>query len=75
MSDIDELEVKVQRLDLQVGDVLVLSAKQHLPESAHRYLRSTLSAVAPGHRVIVLDGGMQLAVLTAAQIAARTVQS
>lgn len=72
MSDVDNLDLKVQRLDLQEGDVLVVSAKQPLPERAHEFLRAKLSAAAPGHRIMVLDGGLQLAVLTAAQIKART---
>jgi hypothetical protein len=72
VSDVDGLDLKIQHLDLKEGDVLVVSAKQPLPERVSEFLRARLSAVAPGHRIMVLDGGLQLSVLTAAQIKART---
>lgn len=68
---IDDLEFKIARLDLQPGDILVLKCKQHLPREACDRIRDMMKNVTAGHKTIVLDGGLEIAILTAAEIAER----
>jgi hypothetical protein len=71
-SDLSDLEFKVGRLDLKPGDLLVAKFKERLPQTAIGRIRESFNAVIPGVKVLVLENGADLAILTAAEIEART---
>ena len=62
----------VSRLDLRPGDILVLRFKQYLAPNVPARIKADLADVAKGHRVMILDNGADLAVLTAAEIEERS---
>lgn len=74
MSAIDDIEFKICRLDLRSGDVLVVKIDVILSaETAHR-IHEVINKATRGHKALILERGMDLAVLTAAEIEARTAQ-
>lgn len=73
MNDMDDIEFKIARLDLRPGDILVIRCKQHLPMETIARMRAAFLPVTKDHKIMVLDGDMDLAVLTAAEIEARSV--
>ena len=68
----DDLEFRIARIDLRPGDTLVLKYPRPLSQEQRRNLMEAMKSASGGHRVMVLDGGLDLAVLTAAEIAERT---
>ncbi|SHJ71170.1 hypothetical protein SAMN05444159_1290 [Bradyrhizobium lablabi] len=72
MSAIDDIKFKIARLDLRPGDILVLKLKDRIPRDAVDSFRKTLRAVTGGHKCLVLENGADLAILTAAEIEARS---
>lgn len=72
MSAIDDIEFKIARLDLRPGDILVFKCKERLPSEAVARMRYDVGKYLGGHRALVLDGGLDIAVLTAAEIESRS---
>ena len=70
-SSIDDIEFKIARLDLREGDILVVKIAQPLMTTTRDRLRDYIAKSSGGHQVMVLDGVMDLAVLTQAEIAER----
>lgn len=64
-------EFHIARLDLRPGDVLVVKSRRPLSVQDCERIRQILKQEAVGHRVMVLDDGLDLAVLTAAEIVER----
>jgi hypothetical protein len=66
-----DLEFRIARLDLRKGDILV--AKFSAPVSAEMATRvgDNFKKIAPGLRLLILDGKTELSVLTSAEIEAR----
>jgi hypothetical protein len=62
-----DLEFRIARLDLRDGDILVLKVPGYIPRSHHDSVRDQVMKATNGHKVLVLDGGADLAVLTAAE--------
>jgi hypothetical protein len=69
MNDIDDIEFKIARLELRPGDVLVVKYAKPLPDTTRQRLMAIVQEAAIGHRVLVLDGGLDLSVLTALRMA------
>jgi hypothetical protein len=56
------LPLEVRRVRLEPGDTLILKTGQPLPVALIEGLRATLTGAFPGHKVLVLDVGMDLEV-------------
>jgi hypothetical protein len=56
----------IQRLRLEPGDVLVLRMPDRLTAAAVEHLANTMQDAIPGHKVIVLEKGAQLEVVSGA---------
>lgn len=68
----DPLEYQIARLELGPGDVLVFKASKALTrEGADRVTRAVRSILGDHQKVMILDDGHDLAVLTAAELQAR----
>lgn len=67
----DDLQFKIARLELRPGDILVVRAPMRLPSETVARLRDMVRQAAPNVRAMVLDAGLDLSVLTAAEIAER----
>jgi hypothetical protein len=72
MSAIDDIEFKIARLDLRPGDILVVRCPFLITDTTALRLGAAVREATGGHRALILDGGMDLAVLTAAEIEARS---
>lgn len=53
----------LSRLDLRPGDVLVFRHEKRISQASVRYIKDECAKAIPGHRVMVLDDGLELAVL------------
>jgi hypothetical protein len=62
MSEVEFLEA-MQVLELKPGDIIVLKHGGRLPEIAHRRIRESFQHIAPFHKVIILEEGMEIGVL------------
>lgn len=60
----DDLELKVQRLQLQPGDTLVVSTERYLSVTQRDALVATLKGTLPaGVPVFVADGGLTMSTI------------
>lgn len=67
------IEFQIGRLALGPDDVLVVRSKEKLSLSyAERIREKVATVVGSAHRVLVLEGGLELAVLTRAEIEAKS---
>ncbi len=67
-----EIEFRIARLELRPGDILVVKSRQRLSKIQVDRLADYLKPILEGRRCLVLDSGLDLAVLTAAEIEARS---
>lgn len=65
----NDLTFAIGRLDLRQGDILVVKCSDHVCSEIADRIRRYVANVVPGHTCLILDGGLDLAVLTAADIA------
>lgn len=73
---LNDIETKIAKLELAPGDILVLKVGVHAftPTMAENLRQQVKQALGPDHidtRVLLLDRGMELSVLTKAQIEER----
>jgi hypothetical protein len=71
----DDPQFQIARLELKPGDILVLKAPGFLPATAQARIKSDLERICPGVKCMVLEGGMELAVLTREEIEQRSAPS
>lgn len=72
----DDLELRIARLRLEPGDVLVLKATERLPHETARCLGDQARQIVGADvRVMVLDSQLDLSVLTKAEIEAKVAES
>lgn len=50
-------------LDLKPGDTILIRSEQHLDDEAYDQIEKLCRRHLPGHKVVVLDGGLELSVL------------
>lgn len=67
-----DIRFEIARLDLRPGDLLVLKIKERLPMEGMRRVKEMMEGAIGGHKCLVLEGGADLAILTAADIEAKT---
>ncbi len=67
----EEIEFKIARLEMKPGDVLVIRSKERLPRVMIDRLGDLVKPILRGNKCLILDGGLDLAVLTPAEIEAR----
>lgn len=72
MSAIDDIEFKIARLDLRPGDILVLKLRDQVPTWEMDRFRKIMQEITGDHKCLVLENGVDLAILTAAEIEARS---
>lgn len=72
MSSIEDIEFKIARLDLRPGDILVVKCETKLTADMARRMQEVITRVTRGHRTLILEKGTDLAILTAAEIEARS---
>jgi hypothetical protein len=63
-----DLTYQIARLALRPGDILVIRVAQKLSAATVAALKGDIDQVMPEYRAIILDGGMDLSVLTREQI-------
>lgn len=68
----DDLAYRIGKIDLRNGDILVVKINQPVPDHIREMLHDQMSSVVEGHKVLILDRSIDLAVLTRAEIEART---
>ena len=64
--DAEHLEIAVSdlaRIDLQPGDLLLFRHEKRISDASVRHIKDQCAELLPGHRVMVIDGGLELAVL------------
>lgn len=66
------IDFEIARLDLQPGDMVVLKLRDRVPREALDHFRKTMMDVTRGHKCLILENGADLAILTAAEIEARS---
>lgn len=71
MTDLDGIEFKIAKLGLGPDDVLVLRFKQILSDTTHKRARNYIQSIIGDQKLMILDGGIDLAILTAAEIKER----
>lgn len=59
MTDLEEARI----LRLQPGDILVFEFDRRIPMDVYSRLKEKVSDLAPGHKILVCDGGSTLRVL------------
>ena len=73
MTEITAISVEIAKLAVKTGDVLVLKCDSHISIEHADRLRAAFEPVLPeGVKMMVLDGSMNLAVLTREEIDARS---
>ncbi|MDB5358851.1 MAG: hypothetical protein JWO51_148 [Rhodospirillales bacterium] len=73
MDGTQDLQIQIARLELKPGDVLVISpTRQFTAEQAARCRNHVGTILNSSNRVMILDPGMDLTVLTREEIDART---
>lgn len=72
IRQVDDIEFKISRLDLRPGDILVVRCPFLITAATAARLAAAVKEATGGHRALILDGGMDLAILTAAEIEARS---
>lgn len=55
---------ELQRVELKPGDVFVIHCDMLLTEEAIQVMRDAWDRLMPGHKVIILDKGMRLGVVS-----------
>lgn len=60
----DHLKFEIAKLDLRPGDVLVARALAHLPSEAAGRIRAYIARELPGTKVLVIDAGLELSVVS-----------
>lgn len=66
------LQFKIEKLELKKGDVLVAKFGMRLSPEARQQVAAQLRTATPvGTKVLIIDPGIDLSVMTAADIAAR----
>jgi hypothetical protein len=68
MMAMDDLEFRIARLALRPGDILVLKPRRPLSKTARDHIKQCFKRVAPGAKCLVLQDGMELAILTREEI-------
>lgn len=53
----------VQRLELQPGDVIVLSCAVHLSAAENDRIREVMKRFFPNHQVLILEGDVRIGVI------------
>jgi len=54
----------VRRIVLAPGDTIVLFIPERLSSTAYKWLSESMEGIFPGHRVIVLESGMDMCVVS-----------
>lgn len=64
--------IEIAKLKLEPGDIVVVRTKEFLSHEQSRYLHDKIKSVLPpGYRCVLLTGGLELSVLTKAEIERR----
>lgn len=53
----------MQRISPQPGDVFVITTDAHISQAQRHALMSAWAIAMPGHKVLVMDGGMKIGVI------------
>lgn len=69
MIDEDKREIRflgdLQRLSPQPGDMFVITTEQRISQEQRHAIVATWASAMPGHKVLVLDGGLKIGVIDA----------
>lgn len=60
----EDVEFQIAKLDMRQGDVLVARATRIIPSEAAARIRVYLERSLPGTKVVVIDGGLELSVVS-----------
>ena len=61
-------EFAIARLELHPGDWLILRSRKILPIETHDRIRKVVKDAFPANRCLILENGLELAVLTASEL-------
>lgn len=62
-----DVEVRMRRLEIKPGEILVLSFMHKLSQEAVQRCKDTLQNIVPGSKVIILEEGAELQVISPVQ--------
>jgi hypothetical protein len=62
----EDVEFQIAKLDMRQGDVLVARAMRIIPSEAAARIRAYLERAMPGTKVVVIDGSLELSVVSKA---------
>ncbi|MDD5367469.1 MAG: hypothetical protein PHQ40_00425 [Anaerolineaceae bacterium] len=54
----------LKKVSLKPGDILVVKPAVQLPEAAQQRMKVMFSSIFPGHKVLVLEPGLELGVIS-----------
>ncbi len=60
--------VDIAKLDLKPGDRLVVKVQGHISEEGEATIKAEIARFAPGVPVLVIEGGVDLAVLSESEV-------
>ena len=53
-------DVKLSILNLQPGDRVILRSRRRVSDSAYEHLKQSVEELFPGHRVVILEEGLEI---------------
>lgn len=65
----EELEFRISKIKLEPGDILVLRSPKPLSPEVAKRLQEMFAKLSPSFKTLVLDAGMDLAVVSEADLA------
>lgn len=65
----DDLEFRISKIKLEPGDILVLKTPRPITGDMAARLRDIFERLSPGFKTLILDQGMELAVVNEADLA------
>lgn len=63
----EELSFEIARLEMKPGDVLVVRPQRPVPAEAAMRIQSYVARALPNTKILVIDPGMELSVVTKAE--------
>jgi hypothetical protein len=75
MTKAKNIEFQIAKLELRPGDILVVKSARPLSAETAARLRQILEQAVGGHRCMVLESGLDLSILTIADLQALLAKS
>lgn len=70
-----DISFTISKLDLKPGDIVIIRCRQRLTQDGVNRLRETMKLAMPDQKALVLEDGMEIAVLTKADLERKLAES